>query len=118
VFVWTLRRKPTWFERSQKLHRHTLATFTDIHELVEPHLQAERRQCETRRYVSDQLNEAPRNNDVNEAVIALRLVLQLERVPCLPQLRRLTKLAPALRSRAPGHELWAVPPRRLLAWLF
>jgi hypothetical protein len=23
--------------------------------------------------------------DVNEAVIALRLVLQLERVPCLPQ---------------------------------
>jgi hypothetical protein len=63
----------------------TLTTLADIRELVERHLPAECRERDTWQHVAAQMNAAARGGDTNGAVIALRLVLQLERVPCLPQ---------------------------------
>jgi hypothetical protein len=50
-----------------------LTTLADIRELVERHLPAE---CRERENVADQMNAAG---------IAVRLVLRLKQVPCLPQ---------------------------------
>ena len=62
----------------------TLRTLADVRELMQ-HLPRERRERETWRHVSDQLAKAAKGGDINSAVVALRLVLELERVPCLPK---------------------------------
>jgi hypothetical protein len=62
-----------------------MTTLADIRELVERHLPAECRERETWLHVAAQPNAAAGGGNIDEAVIALRLVLQLERVPCLPQ---------------------------------
>ena len=80
--------RPDW---SRKLPRPlklptitTLRTLGDIRAMLS-RLPAERRQQSTWRHVADRLQLAARGGDINDAVISLRLVLQLERVPCLPQ---------------------------------
>jgi len=81
--------RPNW---SRKLPRPlkiptvtTLHTLADVRQLVEKHLPAECRERDTWRHVTDRLDKAAPGGDINDAVIALRLVLQLEQVPCLPQ---------------------------------
>jgi len=49
--------------------------------------------------VASQLNAAGRGADINEAVIAFRLVLQLERVPCLPKLVSTAKRLPEWQNK-------------------
>jgi hypothetical protein len=80
--------RPDW---SRKLPRPlllptitTLRTLGDIRALL-GHLPADRREQSTWRHVADRLNDAARGGNINDAVMSLRLVLQLERVPCLPQ---------------------------------
>jgi hypothetical protein len=63
----------------------TLKTLADVRELVERHLPSECRERDTWRHVADRLAEATRGGDINDVVVSLRLVLQLERVPCLPE---------------------------------
>jgi hypothetical protein len=72
--------RPNW---SRKLPRPlkiptvmTLHTLADVRDLVEKHLPAECWERETWRHVAAQLNAAARGGDVDEAVLALRLVLQ------------------------------------------
>ena len=49
------------------------------------HVPARRRRLDTRRHATKCLNEPARGGSVDDAVIALRLVLMLEHVPCVPQ---------------------------------
>jgi len=48
-------------------------------------LPPEFRERDTWRHVSRQLTEAAKDGDMDDVIVSLRLVLQLERVPCLPQ---------------------------------
>jgi len=61
-----------------------LTTLADVRKLL-GHLPAELRQRDTWQHVADRLHNAAHGGDIKEAVIAVRLVLQLEQVPCLPQ---------------------------------
>ena len=63
----------------------TLTTLADVRELVDVHLPAECWERETWRYVAGAMDDAARGGDIKDVVIALRIILQLERVPCLPQ---------------------------------
>ena len=81
--------RPNW---SRKLPRPlkiptvtTLRTLGDVRELVERRLPPEFRERDTWRHVSRQLTEAAKGGDMDDVIVSLRLVLQLERVPCLPQ---------------------------------
>jgi hypothetical protein len=76
----------------------TLTTLADIRELVERHLPAECRERETWQRVAARLNAAARGGDIEEAVFALRLVLQLERVPCLPRRVGMRLTSPSCRG--------------------
>ena len=63
----------------------TLKTLADVRELIARHLPAERREQHIWRHVADQLAAAARGGSIDNVVVSLRLALQLERVPCLPQ---------------------------------
>jgi hypothetical protein len=62
----------------------TLKTLADVRELLK-HLPDGHRERSTWRHVAKQLAAAADGGDINGVVISLRLVLQLENVPCLPQ---------------------------------
>jgi len=63
----------------------TLKTLADVRELVERRLPDGHRSRSTWRHVAKQLAAAAEGSDIDDVVVSLRLVLQLERVPCLPQ---------------------------------
>jgi hypothetical protein len=62
----------------------TLKTLADVRTLMQ-HLPDSHRERSTWRYVAKQLAAAADGGDINGVVISLRLVPQLEQVPCLPQ---------------------------------
>ena len=64
----------------------TLKTLADVRELVERRLPDGHRQRSTWQHVEKQLNAAALGEvETIDVAVPLRLVLQLERVPCLPQ---------------------------------
>ena len=63
----------------------TLKMLADVRELIARHLPAECRERHIWRYVADQLAAAARGGSIDNVVVSLRLALQLERVPYLPE---------------------------------
>ena len=61
----------------------TLKTLGDVRTLM-THLPAEHRARNTWRHVAKCLDDAARGGDVTDVAVALRLVLCLEKVDCLP----------------------------------
>ena len=62
----------------------TLKTLADVRTLMQ-HLPDGHRERSTWRHVAKRLVAAADGGDINDVVVALRLVLHLEQVPCLPQ---------------------------------
>jgi hypothetical protein len=62
----------------------TLTTLADVREFVEDHLPPECQERDTWHLIG-RLYNAARGGDIRDMVISLRLVLELERVPCLMQ---------------------------------
>jgi hypothetical protein len=60
----------------------TLATLADVRELVEHHLASECWEPEWHRVIN-RLHEAARGDDMTNLMVSLRLVLELEQIPCL-----------------------------------
>jgi hypothetical protein len=60
----------------------TLATLADVRELVEHQLRSECWEPEWRRVIN-RLQEAARGDNMTNLMVALRLVLELEQIPCL-----------------------------------
>ena len=78
--------RPNWsrpLPRPLVIPRVMTLTLADVRKLMR-HLPRATRERDTWRHVADQLAEAARGGDVNDAVVALRLVLMLERVECWP----------------------------------
>ena len=66
-------------------HVMTLKTLADVRELIQ-HLPKDHRAKSTWQHVEKQLNAAALGKvETIDVAVPLRLVLQLERVPCLPQ---------------------------------
>jgi hypothetical protein len=64
----------------------TLKTLADVRDLIERHLPDGHRQRSTWQLVEKQLNAAALGEvETVDVAVPLQLVLQLERVPCLPQ---------------------------------
>ena len=62
----------------------TLKTLADVRMLMR-HLPDSHRERSTWQHVAKQLAAAADGGDIDDVVVSLRLVLQLENVPCLPQ---------------------------------
>jgi hypothetical protein len=71
--------------RSVALSRPNWSRVADVRELIARHLPARCREQHIWRHVADQLAAAARGGSIDNAVVSLRLALQLERVPRLPQ---------------------------------
>jgi len=63
----------------------TLRTLADVRELIARHLPARCREQHIWRHVAEQLAKAARGGDLDDVIVSLRLALELQRVPCLPQ---------------------------------
>lgn len=76
--------EPTLTKRANWSRPLALATLADVRELMR-HLPTDRRERSTWRRVAADIEAAAAGGDTEGAVVALRMVLFLERVECQPQ---------------------------------